>query len=97
MGMTTCKTCHGLGEVGTRTGFAPCPDCRPPSGVEMENGYAVGVCCNKYHSGNRRLAHHSGSYYECQGCGEFYGAADVREAQLNGHEYTGGGGVARNV
>lgn len=54
-------------------------------------GYVATRQCNVNHSGNRRLAHHSRTYYECQGCLSYYG---VEELRGSAGPYTGGGGVA---
>lgn len=51
-------------------------------GIEVaDDGYVAGVRCNKYHSGNKRLAGPTVQAYECQGCRQFYSAGDVRDMQ----------------
>lgn len=45
-------------------------------------GYVLGVRCAKGHSGNRRLTHSQGRWYECcGGCGEFVGVDTIADFQ----------------
>jgi len=51
--------------------------------------------CNKYHSGNRKVAFDVG-HYVCQGCGEFHTVETAMETLAGPvREITGGGGLVR--
>jgi len=60
------------------------------------NGYVAGVRCGLNHSGNDRLAGPTDGYYECCGCGSFFGADTVLDTQhgpIGGEK--GAGGIYR--
>jgi hypothetical protein len=44
-------------------------------------GYAIRVRCGKGHSGNQGYVLHSRGYWQCQGCGDFVGSADLADRQ----------------
>lgn len=49
--------------------------------VKDGNGYAAGVRCGLNHSGNHLLAGPTNGYWQCSGCGEFFGADAISATQ----------------
>ncbi len=49
--------------------------------LTQPDGYVAIWRCDKYHSGNTRAVLHTGTYYECQGCGTFIGAESLLASQ----------------
>lgn len=65
------------------------------NGITRTDGYADLVRCGLGHSGNHRLAQATRDYWQCQGCGALFSAADVARGQRGEglHREIGAGGL----
>lgn len=50
-------------------------------------GYAEGIGCDKYHSGNTGYMYDSKGFWNCMGCGEYVAHSVIAERQRRGLGY----------